>query len=84
MATITLTIPDSIITRVITGLCGYYRYPETVSDPANPDVTIPNPETRSAFAQRMVLWRVKRDVLRWEAEQAHKEALATGEAEINL
>lgn len=84
MATITLTIPDAILPRVIAGMCGHYGYEDTITDPANPENIIPNLETKGEFCRRMVRQHVKRVVLQWEAEQAFLASQAAGESEVNI
>lgn len=87
MATITLTIPDALLPRVVAGMCGRHGYEDTVQDPAYPEdpgKTIPNPETKAVFCKRMIRQQIKRDVLQWEAEQAFLAAQATGGTEVDI
>jgi len=84
MATITFTIPDNLMPRVINGICGKYGYQETIDDPENPGQVIDNPETKANFCKRIIRQGIKRDVLQWEAEQAYNASHAAGESEITI
>jgi hypothetical protein len=84
MATITLTIPDVLLPRVVAGMCGRFNYQDKVDDPANPGSHIPNPETKAVFCKRMIRQFVKQSVLQWEAEQAYNTTHNTGEKEVDI
>ena len=69
MATITINIPVEHETWVLNGLAYRFGYQEDVPNPdwddqlstdpeTNPD-TIPNPETKGAFAKRMLILIIK-------------------------
>jgi hypothetical protein len=58
MATISITIPDAALTRVINAVCGIYAY-----DPASG-------LTQAAFAKQQVANFVKKTLLDWETQQA--------------
>jgi hypothetical protein len=51
MATISFTIPDAIVNRVLDGIAYYHGYQDTIFDGTK---LIPNPETKLAFARRMI------------------------------
>lgn len=71
MASITLTIPDELNTRVVTGFCGLNRYQESDG-------------TKVEFMRKVLLQKIKRDVLEWEGNEAQRAAMATGETDIQL
>lgn len=72
MASITLTIPDALNTRVINGFCGLNGYNAEVDG------------TKAAFMRKILLAKIKRDVLEWEGNEAQRTALATGGTDIQL
>ena len=56
MATLTLsyntgTVP---VSRIVDAICAEYGYQANIPAPQNPGQTIPNPETKQAFAKRMI------------------------------
>lgn len=69
MATITLTIPDGIIQRVIDGVCLANNYQDTING-------VPNTETKAQFAKRML----KEQTIRW-IKQAEVIAASNAAAE---
>lgn len=84
MAQIILTIPDALTTRILAGICGLHGYQITVLDPENPEEMIPNPETKSEFVKKVLLKKIKRDVLEFEGNEAQRNALLSGEGGIIL
>lgn len=68
MATITVTIPNAILPRVIDGMAYHHGYAPTLE---NGD---PNPETKAQFAQRKVREFIKQSVRDAEIEQARNTA----------
>jgi hypothetical protein len=89
MATITITIPDSVAIRVRDGYCYQNGYTDTIHVLENDAwVDIPNPETKAAFMKRMILTHIKRSVILYEAdtaaEAARQTAAASVEKEIDL
>lgn len=65
--TISRTLTNSQAARLVDAYCGKYEYQSTVPDPNNPDLTIPNPETRAQFAERMLIYRAfKEFVIKYE------------------
>ena len=88
MATsLTLTIPDAQATRVLNGFCAHHGYAETVAGPPDVDgkpTTIPNPETRLAFAKKVLYRIIKRDIVEYEANQAQREAILASNTDIIL
>lgn len=81
MATITISIPASITTRVIDGVSGQYGYQTLINGEANP-------ETKTQFATRMARTWVKESVKAYEAtlaaNNAKNSAIVAAEAEILL
>jgi hypothetical protein len=71
MASITLTIPDELNTRVVTGFCGLNGYQESDG-------------TKVEFMRKILLQKIKRDVLEWEGNEAQRAALEAGRADIQL
>ena len=84
MAQIILTIPDALTTRVLAGICGLYGYSTTIPNPVNPEEMIQNPETKSEFVRKILLKKIKRDVLEFEGNEAQRNALLSGEEDIVL
>ena len=88
LATIIVTIPDAQVARVRNAFAIAYNYQATIPDPANPGSTIPNPESKTQFAQRKVREYVKEVVKSVEAptagEVARKAAATAVDNEIIL
>jgi hypothetical protein len=82
MAIISITIPDAALNRVITAICAQNNYQDIILGPAFTE--IPNPETKAAFAKRMIINVVKDQVKSYEVRQAGLTAAATVETEIAL
>lgn len=70
MATITISIPDAAVTRVTDAFTKQFAYQDTIPDPNNPGATIPNPETKAQFVQRMIRNYIKEVVASYEARVA--------------
>ena len=70
MATISITIPDEALERVIDGIAGQYGYEATFPDPENSRKRIPNPETKAKFCKRMAAKWAKEAVKSWEQRTA--------------
>lgn len=71
MATISITIKDTQLQRVIDGICEDNNYQATVT---NSDGTIsPNPQTKAQFVKRIIIERVKGMVKAGEHKKAEKE-----------
>ena len=82
MATITFTLPDAILPRVVAGMCGRFNYQEVIDDPVNPGKMIPNPETKSVFCKRKIREFIKQQVLEYESQLAATAAHETGNSEV--
>lgn len=83
MATITITIPDPVAQRVITAVSEYFGYAAQIPDPATGG-SIPNPETRAQFSQRMIRDYLKTIVKNYEAGIAAGASQTKTENEIVL
>lgn len=87
MANIILTIPDAQATRVLNGFCAHHGYNATVDGPLNVDnhpTIIPNPETKLAFAKRILYRIIKQDVIEYEAVEAQRAAILASNVDIIL
>ena len=51
---ITISIDSTLIAEVVDALCKQGGHQEVIVDPANPEMMIPNPVTRSQFAKLQV------------------------------
>jgi hypothetical protein len=80
MAQLTLTIPDALLTRVTAGICGLHGHRDTIGDAEGKQIA--NPETKAAFLKRIIMQKIKRDVLEWEGNEAQRAAMKTGETDI--
>ena len=60
MATITLTIPDAQINRVVGAFAIAYNYQAILENPDG--TTFPNPETRPQFMRRQIMTFIKNTV----------------------
>ena len=79
MASITITIPDVVMPRVVVGLCGQGNYQAVIDG-------VPNPETKGQFAKRYVLEWIRREVVGWESrvaqDVARESAVAQTETDL--
>jgi len=76
MATFTLTLSAADQTRVSNAYATKYSYQANIPDPVNPGATIPNPETKAAFVQRMIAYEIKSTVKEVEQRAARLAAEA--------
>lgn len=76
MATISITIADSDLQRVVTDICGLFTYQATIPSGVVGVPDTPNPETPGQFAKRMVATQVKTWCKTYEAQQAAVTAAA--------
>ncbi len=74
MATLSVTVPDSIVARVLTGVCGYNGYQAKIQDPNNPGNLIDNPVTPGQFAKDCIKQYLKNCVVAYEAVKAAEDA----------
>ena len=72
MTTITLTIPDAQITRVVDAFATAYGYQANIPNPDG--APLPNPETRPQFMRRQIMVFIKRTVQSTEAVVAAEAA----------
>jgi hypothetical protein len=88
VANISITIPDAQLTRVIDGIAGQHNYQITVPAPNPLDPPVPNPETKSQFAKRMMIKWAKENVKAWEAtlaaNAARDTAVSSAESTITI
>ena len=70
MAIFSIEIADEDVARVIESLCVNYGWRTNISDPSDPMRTIDNPETKSAFANRMVRQFLAEHVKKYEIDKA--------------
>lgn len=64
MATITITIPDAILQRVLDGYA--------IANGYQPKLEDGTPETKAAFAKRKIIEHIRSSVRKAEVEQAYK------------
>jgi hypothetical protein len=86
MATLSITVPNNIATRVADAICNLNGYQETISD--GNGGTIPNPQTKLEFVKHYVINVLKNQVISYEgriaADAANLAAIQTAQAEIIL
>jgi hypothetical protein len=68
MATFSVEIADQDVSRVIESLCVNYGWEQSIPDPNDPMSVINNPETKSAFANRMVRKFLTEHVRKYELD----------------
>jgi len=71
MAIFSIEIADTDVDRVINSVCSNYNYEEQVI--SNDNQMIPNPETKFAFANRMVRKFLSDHVRKYELELAKQQ-----------
>ena len=76
MATLTLTFDTGAATvaSIVDDLAAANGYQATIPDPANPGQTLPNPQTKAAFAKEMVRQYIVRTIRDYRKEAAAKLA----------
>lgn len=74
MANITIQIPDAQMANVVEAFTKQYGYQDTIPDPANPGQTIPNPETKNQFVQKMIRNYIKETVAGYQGMAANQAA----------
>ena len=81
MATLSITIPDSIATRVNNAIATAYGYKETIDGQ-------PNPQTKAQFSKAKVIELIKEIVRAQEAKAAantaYDSAVTAANTEITL
>ncbi len=82
MATISITIPNASLTRVVDGVCGFFNYQAFIQPLIGPPE--PNPETKNQFAQRMLVVAVKSWIKTFESQQAADAARLAANASADL
>lgn len=71
MALFSIEINDNDVERVIESLCTNYKRPENITD--SQGNSIPNPETKPVFANRMVREFLTDHVRKYEVDLAKKQ-----------
>ena len=72
MATIQITVPDTIVTRLQDAFAATYGYQPTINGAANP-------ETLPAFTRRMLRDHARNVLVSYEAQQAGETAREAAE-----
>lgn len=72
MAQISLTIKDSLYAKGVDAVAAMNGWTETIPDPANPELTIPNVSKEVFFKQQIKAWLRNQAV-----EHANRVALAS-------
>ena len=72
MATINLTIKDTLLTKEIEAVAAMGGWTETIPDPANPEQTIPNITKEVFFKKQIKAWARNQLV-----EHSNRQALAS-------
>lgn len=78
MATITITIPDNQVARVLDAFAARYGWPATVVNAQNQQVA--NPETKAQFARQRVADYVRGVTVAYEADRDADAARAAAAA----
>jgi len=66
-ASMTITVPDSVVQDVIQAFCTNYNYQETIQGSDGQD--IPNPESKAAFTRRAIREYVKNVYFKYKVDQ---------------
>jgi hypothetical protein len=66
---LSLTVPDEVATEVLADFVHYHGYTDTISAPTeeNPEATIPNPQTKIAFAKAKLALFIKESIKSYRA-----------------
>lgn len=83
MASVTLTLPDAELTRILDGFAAQHKYQDTVpnpdydpDDPAETDPpTIPNPQNKAQFLKKKIIQFVKESVRAQETRSTKEAAI---------
>jgi len=86
MAIISITIPDTVATRVVNALCSTYGYQAIITNPDG--TTNTNPITQGQFAKQQVIQFIKNTVSTSEsnlaASKASQAAITSVDTDITL
>lgn len=77
MASITITIPDSIAQRTLNGFCTHYGYQATLENGT------PNPQTKLQFSKAKLIEIIREAVRATEIQVASNQAAATASASVD-
>ncbi|MGR3310670.1 MAG: hypothetical protein ACUZ77_07830 [Candidatus Brocadiales bacterium] len=72
MATITFTIPDAKLQRVVDAIKGRYSIPQVLVDPDNPGLGYEDEFTPQQWAKEWIRQRIITEVVEWEQAEARK------------
>ena len=82
MASITVNIGNTDLSRVVDGICGFFNY-QPIIQPIVGD-PFPNPETKNQFARRMLVENLKSWVKTFEASAAAETARQAAQQAADL
>ena len=83
MATVTITIPDAVLARVLSGFCYQNGYSDTIVDPNNINSTLPNPVSKATFAKQQLIAHIVNAVRSYEISQAAQAAQQAASAAVD-
>lgn len=72
MATISFTVSDAVLARVIDALCYNWGYQENITNPSTGQLE-PNPVSRAQFAKNVIKALIKEEVVRYESDVVRRE-----------
>ena len=80
MATITITVRDSLLAKEVEAVAAMNGWTETIPDPANPEAQIPN-ITKEAFFKRQIKAWARNQAVEFAARTAAQTATDGVEAD---
>jgi len=89
MASFSIEIADEDVSRVLDAMAANYKWRENVSNPdyieggVDPE-SIPNPESKAMFANRMVRGFLSENVSAYEMAKAQQQASENLDTSINI
>jgi len=81
LATITLTIPNDKIDRIVTAFCGEFGYQDTITN--EDGTTSTNPVSKNAFTKQKVVEYVKQVTRNYEANISAAQARVIVDSDVN-
>jgi len=81
MATINITIRDSILAKEVEAVAAMNGWTETIPDPANPEQTIPNITKEQFFKKQIKAW-ARNQLVEYAARTATQTAIDSVEADV--
>lgn len=79
MTQLSMTIRDSLFAKELEAVASMYGYTATIPDPADPTLTVPNPQTKEQFLKQQVKAWLRNQAV----EHANRTALASVSVEAN-